>query len=129
MKIAFVSDGDNMIASHFGMSKGFEIFDVEDGQVIAQNFIENPFSGNAQGMHQQERRHGQEHAAQRHAGILEALKDCKVVISHGMGKGAYRHLKEAGKEVFVTRETEIDKALELYIQGKLVDMPRQGFEP
>ena len=128
MNIAFASDGDNQIAAHFGQASGFEIIEIKDGQVGNRRFLENTFTGHARGMHSQGAGHHHEHGhtQNKHEGFLEALKDCSVVISHGMGKGAYQHLKNAGKEVFITSEQKIDKALELYLEGKLEDEPHRG---
>jgi predicted Fe-Mo cluster-binding NifX family protein len=130
MNIAFASDGDNQIAAHFGQARGFEIIEVIDGQVERRKFLENTFTGHARGLHNpgggHHHEHGRGHADNKHQGFLEALEDCSVVISHGMGKAAYQHLRNAGKEVFITSEKEIDKALELYLEGKLEDEPHRG---
>jgi predicted Fe-Mo cluster-binding NifX family protein len=126
MNIAFASDGDNQIAAHFGQARGFEIIEVSDGQVGKRTFLENTFTGHARGLHNPGGGHHHEHAQNKHEGFLEALRDCSVVISHGMGKGAYQHLQNAGKQVFITSEKEIDKALKLYLEGKLEDEPHRG---
>jgi predicted Fe-Mo cluster-binding NifX family protein len=128
MNIAFASDGDNQIAAHFGQARGFKIFEVIDGQIGKSRFLENTFTGHARGLHNPgaDHHHDHGHAHNKHEGFLEALKDCSVVISNGMGRGAYQHLKNAGKEVFITSETEIDKALGLYLEGKLEDEPHRG---
>jgi predicted Fe-Mo cluster-binding NifX family protein len=130
MNIAFASDGENRIAAHFGQARGFEIIEVIDGRVGNRRFLENTFTGHARGMHSpggghhHEHEHG--HAHNKHEGFLAALKDCSVVISNGMGQGAYQHLRNAGKEVYITSETEISTALELYLEGKLEDEPLRG---
>ncbi|MGD9605276.1 MAG: NifB/NifX family molybdenum-iron cluster-binding protein [Bacilli bacterium] len=40
-KIA-IANNDGMISDHFGQSKTFEIFDIEDGKIIKQESINNP---------------------------------------------------------------------------------------
>lgn len=128
MNIAFASDGDNQIAAHFGQAMGFEIIEVENGKITGRRFLENTFTGHARGLHGQGEgdHHGHGHMQNKHEGFLEALQDCSVVISHGMGKGAYQHLRNAGKHVYITSEDKIDKALELYLKGELVDEPHRG---
>jgi predicted Fe-Mo cluster-binding NifX family protein len=119
MKIAIVSDDRENISSHFGRTRGFEVFEVEGKEIKGQEYRENTFTGHARGL---EGRHDGDH----HGPILDALRDCQVVISHGMGRRIYDELKGIGIEVFVTEETKIRDALNLYLEGKLVDRPELG---
>jgi predicted Fe-Mo cluster-binding NifX family protein len=120
MKIAIVSDDEKTIASHFGRTRGFVIFDIEGKEVKNQEYRLNTFTGHARGLE------NSDHNLDRHAPILEALKDCKVVISHGMGMRIYNDLKNTGIEVFITDMTDIKQALDSYLQGSLVDHPDLG---
>ena len=43
-----------------------------------------------------------------------------------MGRRIYNDLKEIGIEVFVTEETNVEKALDLYLSGKLIDRSEIG---
>jgi predicted Fe-Mo cluster-binding NifX family protein len=43
-----------------------------------------------------------------------------------MGRRIYDDLKGAGIEAFVTDETEVERAIELYLKGKLIDRPELG---
>ena len=117
MKIAIASDDGKTIASHFGRTRGFVVFEVEQKTVKNREYRPNTFTGHARGL---------EHAGHeidRHGPILTALSDCKAVISHGMGRRIYDDLKGAGIEVFITDEIDVDNALDAYINGKLVDKP------
>lgn len=120
MKIAIASAEGKTISSHFGKTKGFVIFEVEDKQVKSQEYRPNTFTGHAMGLE------GLGHEIDRHAPILKALSDCKVVISHGMGPRIYEDLKKVGIEVFITEQTDVQKALDLYLKGELVDKPELG---
>lgn len=120
MKIAIVSDDEKTIASHFGRTRGFVIFDVEGKEIKGQEYRLNTFTGHARGLD------GASHEIDRHAPILNALKDCQAVISHGMGMRIYNDLKESGMDVFVTEETDVKKALDLYLNDKLIDRPELG---
>jgi predicted Fe-Mo cluster-binding NifX family protein len=120
MKIAVASDDGKTIASHFGRTRGFVLMNISDKQITTEEYIINDFTGHALGME------GHDHSHDRHGPILHALKECDVVISHGMGRRIYIDLQEAGKQVFITPETEVQKAVELYIQGKLEDRPDLG---
>ncbi|MGJ8454463.1 NifB/NifX family molybdenum-iron cluster-binding protein [Pseudothermotoga sp. U03pept] len=115
MKIAIASDDGVTISSHFGRTKGFVIAEIENKQLKDKKYLPNTFTGHAMGLHHDEQRHGHGN----HAGIISALSDCVAVISHGMGKRLYDDLTQAGKEVYVTDEVEVDKAIEQYLNGRL----------
>jgi predicted Fe-Mo cluster-binding NifX family protein len=119
MKIAIVSDDGKTIASHIGRARGFVIFEVEAKEVKKQEYLPNTFTGHARGL---EGKHNADH----HGPILEALGECKVVISHGMGRRIYDDLKEAGIEVFITEEENVKRALDKYLKGELMDRPEMG---
>lgn len=114
MKIAIASDDGITISSHFGRAKGFVIAEIENGQVKNKQYLPNTFTGHAQGLH-----HGEHTHHGNHENIIRALSDCRVVISRGMGRRLYEDLTKAGKEVYVTDELEVDKAIELYLNGRL----------
>ena len=69
---------------------------------------------------------GQGHDVDKHGPILEALKDCNVVISKGMGMRIYNDLKQVGIEVYITSEIDAKTAAELYLKNELVDNPELG---
>ncbi|MGB8656289.1 MAG: NifB/NifX family molybdenum-iron cluster-binding protein [Candidatus Zixiibacteriota bacterium] len=120
MKIAIASDDERTISSHFGQTRGFVVFDVEGKEVKNREYRPNTFTGHARGLE------GAGHEIDRHGPIISALSDCKAVISHGMGRRIYDDLKRAGIEVFVTDETNVKTASELYLQGKLTDHPERS---
>ncbi|MCL4558981.1 MAG: NifB/NifX family molybdenum-iron cluster-binding protein [Deltaproteobacteria bacterium] len=117
MKIAVASDDGKTISSHFGRTRGFAIFDIEDDKIKGSDYRDNTFTGHAMGMVQEH------HSHNHHSLIIEALSDCTVVISHGMGRMLYDDLKSAGMEVFVTDETDAGRAVALFIADKLTDNP------
>lgn len=117
MKIAIASDNQKDISSHFGRTRGFVIYEVEDEKILNQEYRLNTFTDHTQG-----HEHGEEHRYN-HGPILEALKDCNIVISNGMGRRIYEDLKTKGIDVIVTNETDVNKALNLYINNELDDNP------
>jgi len=120
MKIAIASDDERTISSHFGQTRGFVVVEVEGKEVKNREYRPNTFTGHARGLE------SAGHEIDRHGPILSALSDCKAVISHGMGRRIYDDLKGAGIEAFVTDETEVQKALDLYINGELIDRPERS---
>jgi predicted Fe-Mo cluster-binding NifX family protein len=117
MKVAIASDDGQVISAHFGRTQGFVVFDIEGKEVKKQEYRENTFTGHARGLE------GADHSVDRHGPILEALKDCGVVISHGMGRRIYDDLKNAKIDVYVTEETEVKRAIELFLKAELIDRP------
>lgn len=114
MKILMPSDDEKTISHHFGRTRAFLIFDVEDRKIQKRDYIPNIITGHGRGMH-----NSGSHNYSSHAGIIEAIKDVQVVISCGMGKRLYDDLKHAGKEVYVTDTTDPEEAIKLYLDGKL----------
>jgi len=120
MKIAVASDDGVTISSHFGKTRGFVMYQTDGPSVTSRKYVENTFTGHARGLS------GAGHAADRHGPILEALKDCKAVIAHGMGRRIYDDLRAADIEAFIVRETHADEALDLYLKKALTDHPEAG---
>jgi predicted Fe-Mo cluster-binding NifX family protein len=54
-----------------------------------------------------------------HHAVLTGLSDVKVVISAGMGWRAVNDLQANNKEIFITEEPVIAKAVKLYVDGQL----------
>ncbi|MDD4050490.1 MAG: NifB/NifX family molybdenum-iron cluster-binding protein [candidate division Zixibacteria bacterium] len=117
MKIAIASDDGKTIASHFGRCRGFVVCTIEDGSITGRDFRPNS-STHHMGLH-----HGEDHAVHSHGPIIAALTDCTAVITHGMGRRALDDLTRAGINVFVTEETDVDRAGGLFVEGKLVHRP------
>ena len=122
MRIAIASDDGVNIAGHFGRTRGFLIYEVEEGKVKDRNYRVNDFTGHARGME------GADHSLDRHAPIISALDGCQAVISRGMGRRIYDDLQRVGIEAFIVQETDADSALNLYINNNLLDNPEQGCE-
>ncbi|HGY54578.1 MAG TPA: iron-molybdenum cofactor biosynthesis protein [Caldithrix abyssi] len=122
MKIAIASNDGQTIAGHFGRTRGFVFYEVENGKIVHKEYRTNDFTGHARGMS------GQSHDMDRHGPILFALSGCQAVISQGMGRRIYDDLQSAGIEAFIVRETDTDKAVELYIKQELQDNPDEGCE-
>ncbi len=120
MRIAIASDDEKSISTHFGRTRGFVIFEVEGREVKKKEYRPNTVTGHVMGLKDSS------HRFDRHALIIELLKDCDVVISHGMGMRIREDLARAGIKVIITDETDVDKALALYLEGKLVDHPERG---
>lgn len=125
MKIAVASDDGKVICQHFGRTKGFAIFEVENNEVKKKEWVPNTITAHAQGQggnNGGQQHHGPAHQHS-HSSILNALQDCKAVISCGMGQRLVYDLQNAGIEPIRTNVTDVDQAIDLYIQQVLKDDP------
>lgn len=95
MKIAVASDDGKVIASHFGRTKGFVVFEVDGKEIKSREYLPNTFTGHARGCHEEGSHHW---------------------------RRIYNDLKASGIEVYVTEETDVDKALKLFLDGKLTNV-------
>ena len=128
MKLAFVTDDEQTISRHFGRAPYYLVVTIEEGQVTERERRAKANHGQfAHGAHDHDHGdphagHGHEPEAQgRHAQMAAAITDCQTVICGGMGNGAYLSLRERGLQPIVTDETSIDKAIDIYLKGGLVN--------
>jgi len=100
MKIAVASEG-KMVTGHFGHCENFNIFEVQENQIIESKSIPNP--GHKPGF------------------LPNFLNDMGVnfIISGGMGGGAVEIFNEKGIEVITGVSGNAEVAVNMYLQGKL----------
>lgn len=122
MKIAVPSNDRVTLSPHFGHTGGFLIFQTSDQQVLTTEYRPNTFTHHVMG---QEHHHGHEsgshheHGQHSHSRILNALEDCQVVIAGGMGYRLQEDLIQAGKEIYITHQTDALKAVTLFLGNRL----------
>jgi predicted Fe-Mo cluster-binding NifX family protein len=97
------------------------VIEVEEGAPLSRNFFKNNFTGHAQGLHGEHNhdQHAEGQHSHSHQGIFNALGDCQVIIANGMGRRLYDDFLLRGKQVYITGETRIERAVELLIHEKL----------
>lgn len=120
MKIAIPTDDRQTIANHFGRTKGFMTFEIQNNTVSKEEYKSNNFTGHAQGLHLHEQ-HG--HHQHSHKGIFDSLEGSNVVIARGMGRRLYDDFAAKKISVFITEEVEIKKALDRYLKNSLDNNP------
>lgn len=132
MKIAVITDDEQTISQHFGRARYYYVATVEDGKVVASETRDKANHSHFAGEHVHEHHegHGKGHgedaaSAQRHAAMMDAISDCKVILVRGMGMGAYNALSDRGISPIVTDIVEIEAALKAYLAGKIVDHPEK----
>jgi predicted Fe-Mo cluster-binding NifX family protein len=129
MKIAVISDNGTTVSQHFGRAPYYVVITAEDGKIVDKEKREKPghqsFAPH-QGHHAHEEGHGYGAGAQsRHASMAEPIADCQVLIAGGMGWGAYENLTSRGIETIVTDIKNIDEAVKLYLEGKLLNLQQR----
>ncbi|MGF7184065.1 putative Fe-Mo cluster-binding NifX family protein [Desulfitispora alkaliphila] len=101
MKIVVATE-NTQITDHFGHCQGFNIFNVQNNEVVDSEFIENP--GHRPGF------------------LPKFLSDlgAKIIISGGMGGAAIDIFNKKGIQVIVGVKGEAQDAVESYLKGELV---------
>ena len=128
MKIAAVSEDGVTISQHFGRAPFYVVVIVEDGRIIAHETRDKighaQFGGetHTEAHGEDPRGHGFDPTAQnRHARMAAAIADCEVLLTRGMGAGAYESMKQANIRPIVTDVANIDDAVQAYLSGSLED--------
>lgn len=124
MRIAVASEDGVSISYHFGRSRCFLVFEVEDKKIVGQSLRDNTFTAHARGECREGAAHAHPHHG--HGPIVAALADCEVVLCHGMGWRAAEDLKQKGIQAFVVQgEMSPEAAVNAYLAGELG--PAGGF--
>ena len=142
MKIAVVTDDQTTISRHFGRARYYLVFTIEDSQVTQQEVRsklghdqlhdeehhehhehheehhahDRPHHRGQQGRHGYGRR-----AQDKHRRMMVAIGDCQVLLSAGMGMGAYESLQRMGITPILTDMKDIRAAVQAYLDGTLED--------
>jgi predicted Fe-Mo cluster-binding NifX family protein len=123
MKVAFVTEDEQTISAHFGRAPKVVVVTVEDGQEVAREVRAKEAHGSGQAgnveLHDHDHEHDHGHHHGDHSSKFAAMQDCDVMVVRGIGSPAIAHAESLGLRVFLTREQEIDAALNLYLSGSL----------
>ncbi|MFC2010339.1 NifB/NifX family molybdenum-iron cluster-binding protein [Chloroflexota bacterium] len=126
MKIAVITDDETTISQHFGRAPLYLVITAEDGRVTGKETRDKAGHHTFAAHHTElapGEKHGYDSGAQtRHASMAETIADCQVLISGGMGWGAYESMKSYDIEPVVTDISNIDEAVELYLAGNLPNL-------
>lgn len=121
-KIAVVTNDGVTVSGHFGPSKMYSIFTVENGNVVNRENVEKPnFHTPGEPMHQHGG-HGDCNDAEhncKHGAMIEPIMDCKFMVCGGMGQGIYNNLIEAQIAPIITNMGTIEEAVMSLVNGTL----------
>jgi predicted Fe-Mo cluster-binding NifX family protein len=120
MKIAIPTMDEQTLSAHFGRSTAFLVFDIENGDIRNREVRPNVHGHQAHGHHEHGQGgpvHGHGHD---HGGFISLLHDCSVVLSGGMGAGAWNALRGAGMKVYLVQQpASAEEAVGLFLAGEL----------
>jgi predicted Fe-Mo cluster-binding NifX family protein len=128
MKIAVVTDDHQTISTHFGRALYYEVFTIIDSKITQKETLMKPSHNQfANEPHDEPgHTHGMGPVAEgRHMRMLEPISGCQVLITRGMGQGAFNSLQRAGVQPIITDIEEIEAAVKAYIDGQMVDHPER----
>lgn len=100
MRVAVTYENGN-IFQHFGHTRQFKVYDIQDGVIMGSKVVDTMGSG---------------HGAL--AGVLSALR-ADVLLCGGIGGGAQTALAEAGIQLYGGVSGSADAAVEALIAGNL----------
>jgi predicted Fe-Mo cluster-binding NifX family protein len=119
MRIAVASDDGVQVAAHTGRCAGFVIFDVSGQDATRGEFRRNTFTAHAQGQCSGGDHAHAAHAHHSHGPLLDALADCRVLVTRGLGPRLITDLANRGIEAYVCQATHADDAAGQYARGQL----------
>jgi len=126
VKIAAISDDGVNISQHFGRAPLYVVITVEENKVVGKET--RPKAGHhtfAATEHPTApgERHGYDAGSQaKHRSMAETVADCQVLLTGGMGWGAYESMKSYNIEPVVTDVANIDEAVQLFLGGRLPNL-------
>ncbi|HEX9252118.1 MAG TPA: NifB/NifX family molybdenum-iron cluster-binding protein [Ignavibacteriaceae bacterium] len=126
INIAVVTDDGITISQHFGRAKYYEVLFVENNKVVKRERREkmghHNFPNSEHHHHDHNGEHGMDESSHnKHVSMAEAIKDCNIVISRGMGYGAFQSLSKLNINTIITDIKNIDDAVQSVIDGTIVN--------
>ena len=117
MKIAVATNDQQHVTGHIGRCKSFMVFDIRDSTILNREVRINTFTNHGKS-HSQDHAHGY-HNGHSHTGLIEGLKDCSYLISHGGGWRVVEDLKKQNITTIFTHEQYVDIAVEKFLSDEL----------
>lgn len=124
MRIAVASDDGTRVAAHTGRCGGFVIYDVSGAAVERVEYRTNWFTTHARAACSDD--HGGAEHASSHGPLLEALADCRALVTRGLGPRLVADLAAHGIGAYVCDTESADEAAALYARGQLARAPDRG---
>ena len=126
MKLAVITEDGKTISQHFGRAPYYLVLTIEEGKIANREMRDkmghNQFSSQPHEAEPHGQGHGfDSHSHNKHISMAEVIADCKVLLCGGMGMGAYDSMRRLNIQPVVTDLSDIDEAVQAFIDGRLVD--------
>ena len=129
MKIAIVSDDKQTISKHFGRAENYIVISFEQEKIIERKTLPKIATCHSASRHHGRHSHASDERGKgfgnqskgKHKDMFENIKDCDVVLSRGMGRGAYLDLQQLGIKPIVTDIPDIDSALKAVLDNTIIN--------
>jgi len=125
MKIAIVSDDGQTISRHFGRAEEYVVVSLDRNSIVDKKSLPKRGSCNTSHQHQGHQdprgRGFGRRAEHSHDLMFENIRDCDVVLSRGMGRGAYLGLQSLGIRPILTDIADIETAIQAVVDDTIVD--------
>lgn len=123
MKIAVASDNGITLTGHVGRCEMFIVYEVLQKEITNVEKRINSFTMHKQGGHEHSHQNHEQQGTGKHVGIINGLQDCSYLICSSCGPGLIDDLLSNGIQIILTDEMETEKAVRLFIEGKLENDP------
>lgn len=117
MRIAVASDDGAGVAAHTGRCAGFVVFDIGAQEAARVEYRVNTFTAHAQGQCQGTHSGAGEHHS--HGALMDALSDCSVLVTRGLGPRLIADLASRGIEAYVCEAERAEEAAQQFAAGRL----------
>ncbi len=126
MKIAAITENGKTISQHFGRAPYYLVLTIEDGKIVNREMRDkmghNQFHEQAHSGEVHVAGHGMDpQSHDKHVSMAQTIADCKALLCGGMGMGAYESMRRLNIQPVVTDLSDIDEAVQAFIDGKLID--------
>jgi len=129
-KIAVPTDDQVEITDHVGKCRYLAVYTISEEQIVGREIIENKFTYYAlqQGLEGcDDAGHEPGMGDHSHAALIEAIKDCDLLISRGFGRRLKEDFARAGINAYITDEPgTMDEIIAKYVDGDLTVVNTPG---
>ncbi|MBT8074642.1 MAG: dinitrogenase iron-molybdenum cofactor biosynthesis protein [Xanthomonadales bacterium] len=128
MKIAVVTDDKQTISQHFGRAEHYIVVLSDEKQILERKTLPKAVKNHAK--HRRGRQDEQEQmrgkgtgqrAHKQHEDMFKDIGDCDIVMSRGMGRGAYSGLERLGIQPIITDIPDIEDAVQAVLDGTIIN--------
>jgi predicted Fe-Mo cluster-binding NifX family protein len=129
MKIAIVSDDEQTISQHFGQAEKYIVISLEQGKIVDRKTL--PKVGNCHSPSRNFGNYGHEpdprgrgfghQSRSKHKQMFDNIKDCDIIVTRGMGRGAYLDLQQLGIKPIVTDIADINTAIQAILDNTIIN--------